>query len=120
VRDRHHRFASARLEILLASSTGSAADDEASSAPRSCAIEIDLRSDASSRSLATSIRYGIDNSIRGHTPSGTAAHGHCAIAAPSSIMSPTLHRSIGPDHLRPDGPARQPRRLTDRQLTPAA
>jgi hypothetical protein len=37
----------------------------------------------------------------------------------ASITSPARHASIGPDLLRPVDPARQPRRLTDRQLTPA-
>lgn len=119
VRGRLNRFGSARLEILLASSTGSAADGEALSALRVFVIELDAHVHADARSLAKSTRYRTDTAVQRHIASTTSVTGHCAIAAPTSITSPAQHPSIGPDHLRPVVPARQPRRLTDRQLTAA-
>jgi hypothetical protein len=56
---RLHQFASARPEVLVASSTGPAAE-EAMATLRSCAIELDMCSHADARSLARSIRYGIN------------------------------------------------------------
>lgn len=118
VRGRLHLFASARSEILVASSTGPAADHEALATLRSCAIELDARIHTDARSLATSIRCGIDTVVQGHIPSGTSVTGHSAIAAPSSITSPVRHPAIDLDHLRLADPDSHPRRLTDRQLTP--
>ena len=117
VRGRLHRFGSARSEIL--SSTRPAAGHGATSTLRLLLIELDARIHTDARPLATSTPDGIDTTVQRHIASGTSVTGHCAIAAPSSVTSPALHPSIGPDQHRPDGPARQPRRPTDRQLTPA-
>lgn len=116
VRGGLHRFASARPEILVVSSPGFAADGEVSSALRSCVVELDMCSHVGARSLARSNRCGIDTAVEGRTASGTFVTGLAEIAAPSSITSPARQPSIGPDHLRPVDPARQPRRPTGRQL----
>ena len=116
---RLHRVASARPEILVASSTRPPAGHGATSTLRLVLIEFDPLIHIDARPLATSIRCGIDTAVQCHLASGTSVTGHCAIAAPRSITSPARHPSIGPDHLRPDGPARRATRPTDRQLTPA-
>ena len=113
---RLHRFASARSEILP--STRPAAGHEATPT-HPLLIELDAHMHTDARRLATSTPSGIDTAVQGHIAPGTSVTGHCAIAAPRSITSPARHPSIGPDHFRPVDPARQPRRLTDRQLTPA-
>ena len=120
VRGQVNRFGSARPEVPVASSTRPAASYGATSTLRLVLIEFDARIHIDARPLATSIRCGIDTAVQCHIAPGTSVTGHCAIAAPSSITSPAHHPSIGPDHLRPVDPARQPRRLTDRQLTLAA
>jgi hypothetical protein len=120
VRGQVNRFGSARPEVLVVSSTRPAASYGATSTLRLVLIELDARIHIDARPLATSIRCGIDTAVQCHIAWGTSVTGHCAIAAPRSITSPARHPSIGPEHLRPDDPARQPRRLTDRQLTPAA
>lgn len=117
VRGRLNRFGSARSEILP--STRSAAGHEATPTLHLVLMELDARMHTDVRPVATSTPYGIDTAVQCHLASGTSVTGHCAIAAPRSITSPVRHPSIGPDHLRPDDPARQPRRVTDRQLTPA-
>ena len=112
-----YRFASARPEILVASSTGSAGDDEAVATLRSCAIELDARIHTAARPVATSIRYGIDTAVEGCIASRMFVTGRCTISAPITVTSPARHPSIDLDQPRPGDPARQPRRLTDRQLT---
>ena len=119
MRDRLNRFGSARPVIRLVSSTRPAAGGGATSTLRLRLIELDARTHIDARPVATAIPYGIDTAVQCHIASGTSVTGHFAIAAPSSITSPARHPSIGPDHLRPVDPARQPRRPTDRQLTPA-
>lgn len=119
VRGQVNRFGSARPEVPVASSTRPAASYGATSTRRLLLIELDALIHTDARPLATSIRCGIDTAVQGHIASGTSVTGQCAVAAPRSITSPARHPSIGPDHLRPVDPARQPRRLTDRQLTPA-
>ena len=120
VRGRFHRFGSARSEILVVSSTRPAAGYGATSTLRLLLIELDARIHTDARPLATSMPYGIDTAVQCHIASGTSVTGRCAISAPTSITSPARHPSIGPDQLHPVDPARPPRRLTDRQLTPAA
>ena len=119
-RGRLNRFGSAQSGNLVVSSTRPAAGYEATPTLHLRLIELDARMHTDARRLATSIPYGIDTAVQCHVGPGTSVTGHCAIAAPSSITSPALHLSIGPDHLRPVDPARPPRRLTDRQLTAAA
>ena len=114
---RLHRVASARPEILVASSTRPAAGHGATSTLRSCAIELDARIHTAARPVATSIRYGIDTAVEGCIASRMFVTGRCTISAPITVTSPARHPSIDLDQPRPGDPARQPRRLTDRQLT---
>ena len=119
VRGRLNRVASARPEILVASSTGPAADCGAESTLRVFVIELDAHVHADARSLARSTRYRTDIAVQRHIASTTSVTGHCAIAVPTTVTSSARHPLIGHDHLRPADPAGHPRRLTDRQLTPA-
>lgn len=118
-RGRLNRFGSAQSGNLVVSSTRPAAGYEATPTLHLRLIELDARMHTDVRPVATSTPYGIDTAVQCHLAPGASVTGHCAIAAPRSITSPVRHPSIGPDHLRPVVPARQPRRLTDRHLTPA-
>ena len=112
-------FGPDRPEILVASPTRPAPGHGATPTLPLLLIELDARIHIDARPLATSIPCGIDSAVQCHIAPGTSVTSHCAIAAPTSITSPARHPSIGLDHLHPADPARQPRRVTDRQLTPA-